>query len=204
MKNFFLLVLALLAVVAIAVADEEVTNGEVVVNVLRQSGKISFWLPTRADEQFSLALVSLCETNGGDCANTFASESFNVTTPEHEDFENMSTTRLSFESTVSTPNQKEVSVHVDLHVFHQSGNYSVGEQEFKAVQNGFKWSVKVSGWIFNSSANKLELTMSLQHPSLQAQWNATTYTLTYPVRDNGLLCSPLHSPFRFFWFYELR
>jgi hypothetical protein len=177
---FFAIALALFALVALAAADEKTaSNGDVAVNVQGTSGKITFWIPERSDKKYTLTFDSLCETGGGDCLNTFANQEFTFSTPATVSFNNISSKLVSFDSTIATGSQSGVKLTADLYVFLESGNYTVGDQTFYAVENAFKWSVNVSGWVFANAANKLELTMGLQHPSYKASWDATNYTLSY-------------------------
>jgi hypothetical protein len=177
---FFAIALALFALlVVMAAADETASNGDVAVNVQGMSGKITFWIPQRSDKKYTLTFDSLCETGGGDCLNTFANQEFTFSTPATVSFNNISAKLVSFDSTIATGGQSGVKLTADLYVFLESGNYSVGDQTFYAVENAFKWSVNVSGWVFANAANKLELTMGLLHPSYTASWDATNYTLSY-------------------------
>ena len=162
---------------ATALADQQVTNDQVVVLVQGQSGKITFWIPERSDKKYTLTFDSLCESN--DCVNTFASQQFSFSTPTTVDFHNISAKLVSFDSTLSTKTQSGVKLTADLYVFLESGNYTVGNQTFWAVENAFKWSVNISGWQFADASNKLVLTLGLQHPSYKASWDAENYTLSY-------------------------
>jgi len=177
---FFAITLALFALlVAMAAADEATaSNGDVAVNVQGKSGKITFWIPQRSDKKYTLTFDSLCET-GGDCLNTFANQEFTFSTPATVSFNNISAKLVSFDSTIATGAQSGVKLTADLYVFLESGNYTLGDQTLYAVENAFKWSVNVSGWVFANAANKLELTMGLLHPSYKASWDATNYTLSY-------------------------
>ncbi|ELR18523.1 uncharacterized protein ACA1_045660 [Acanthamoeba castellanii str. Neff] len=178
----FLLALVFVALaVAVAAADQQLANDQVVVRVQGQSGKITFWIPERSDKKYTLTFDSLCE--GNDCVNTFASQQFAFSTPATVRFHNISAKLVSFDSTLATKKQSGVKLTADLYVFLETGNYTVGDQTFYAVENAFKWSVNISGWVFANAANKLELGMGLLHPSYKASWDAANYTLSYPGED---------------------
>jgi hypothetical protein len=197
MKHTFLIALSvLLTLFAFAEAEQKtVANGEVAVTVQGTSGKITFWTPDRSDKKYTLTFDSLCEAN--DCVNTFASQEFTFSTPATVDFHNISATLVSFDSTLSTGSQSGVKLTADLYVFLESGNYTVGDQTFWAVENAFKWSVNISGWVFASVDNTLELTLGLQHPSYKATWDAANNTLSY----TNVRCAPPFSSFFFFFFF---
>jgi hypothetical protein len=195
----FLLALVFVALaVAVAAADQQLANDQVVVRVHGQSGKITFWIPERSDKKYTLTFDSLCE--GNDCVNTFASQQFAFSTPATVRFHNISAKLVSFDSTLATKKQSGVKLTADLYVFLETGNYTVGDQTFYAVENAFKWSVNISGWVFANAANKLELGMGLLHPSYKASWDAANYTLSYPgVRPSRprFRSSSLSHSFRF-------
>jgi len=183
MKNLTLLAFILVlfaSLSALAAADTAVSNGQVVVNVQGQSGKITFYLSEVSSKQYTLTFSSLCETNGGDCLNTFANQQFTFSPVQNVKFQNISAALVTFSSIINTKNQAGVKFDADLYVFEGNGQYSVGGQTFYAANNTFKWSFSITGWSFKNSANKLQLTMGLLHPSYKAQWDATNYTLSYP------------------------